>query len=106
MKGIENLYKYCLILQNEYIKKEIEDFLKGFTEEENRKLFEYTLKNESGDKISISFKSNYLLHIDGISMDEEHMYTSEKANAEIDKITESTPKRVVKKVLNKLKPKQ
>lgn len=74
MKGIENLYKYCKILQNECIKKEVEDFLKGFTEEENRKLFEYNLKNESGDKISISFKPDYL-HIDKSSKNSAEIIT-------------------------------
>lgn len=87
---------------NEKVKKIVETKL-GIPYEEYEKLDwqeQYKLIEEkTGQKVL----PNYLLHLDGIPMDKDHMFTNEKANKAIDKITESTPKRLLRSIFKKRK---
>lgn len=85
---------------NERVKKVVETKL-GIPYSEYEKLNwqeQYKLIEEkTGQKIL----PNYLLHIDEIPMDKEHMFTNEESNKAIDKITENPPKRLLRRIFRK-----
>lgn len=53
------------------------------------------IEQKTGKKV----KPDYRLYIDGIPMDEEHIITREQIDNRIDKLSESAPKRILRKIL-------
>lgn len=55
------------------------------------------IKQKTGKKV----KPDYRLYVDGIPMDDEHIITKDKIDKKIDKLTESSSKRLFKRIFQK-----
>ena len=93
-------YKYCGLMKYKVISDEVESYTSGYTHistDRGVNCFVSHFEEKTGKKITYDTR----LYIDGIPMDEEHIITRKPIDKKIDKIVESGPKRLLKRIFKR-----